>query len=254
MINKTARQDIEHLQAQGIDLTPGEIVTLHTLATRLARNRYAAEMIAAPRVADAGGGVILYEPTLAAERWLKEYALEWWDDEQHLQDALIWSCAHAYDLEIIRAASQKKGRARRIIRKWLAQLKTTRDQLLVALVYVMQGEVLELPKEVVKIISHNTPQLPEEGADSINTDIVAPITTMISDAIAMGVNLSLDNLQLMPERILADILIRRTRYTVATSGGQMKAEKISNKAFIEYERFLRHLESRGRGAEDGKKN
>ncbi len=249
MINETARQDIEHLQAQGIDLTPGEIVTLHTLATRLARNRYAAEMIAAPRVADAGGGVILHEPTLAAERWLKEYALEWWEDELHLQNALIWSCAHAYDLEIIRAASQKKGRARRIIRKWLAQLKTTRDQLLVALVYVMQGEVLELPKEVVKIISHNTPQLPEEGADSI-TDMVAPITTMISDAIAMGVNLSLDNLQLMPERILADILLRRTRYTVATSGGELRPEKISNKAFLEYEKFLEHLETRG--AEDGK--
>lgn len=92
MISKTAMKDIEALRADGIDVPPREVVRLNALGLRMERGADSAEHYAAPRVAFIGE-VVLREPTLGAEMWLRQ-ALDAFDgdDEQTYFTLRVLTC------------------------------------------------------------------------------------------------------------------------------------------------------------------
>ena len=92
MVSKTAIEDIEALRADGIDVPPREVIRLNALGLKMERGPDSAEMFAAPRVAFVGD-VVLREPTLGAEMWLRQ-ALDAFDgdDEQTYFTLRVLSC------------------------------------------------------------------------------------------------------------------------------------------------------------------
>lgn len=92
MISRMAMDDIEALRADGIEVPPREVVRLNALGLRMERGADSAEHYAAPRVAFIGE-VVLREPTLGAEMWLRQ-ALDAFDgdDEQTYFTLRVLSC------------------------------------------------------------------------------------------------------------------------------------------------------------------
>ena len=92
MISETAMEDIARLRADGIDVPPREVVRLNALGLKLERGAESPDVYAAPRVAFLGK-VVLHEPTLGAEMWLRE-ALDVFDeeDEETFVSLRVLSC------------------------------------------------------------------------------------------------------------------------------------------------------------------
>ena len=92
MISKMAMADIEALRADGIDVPPREVVRLNALGLRVERGPESADLFAAPRVAFVGD-VVIREPSLGAEMWLRQ-ALDAFDgdDEQTYFTLRVLSC------------------------------------------------------------------------------------------------------------------------------------------------------------------
>ena len=135
-LSPMAREDIAHLQAQGITLTPEQIVILNALALRVERGPEAADLVRAPRVAWAGSTPI-YEPTIAAERWLDTFGLHWW----HGRSAALctaWACANCAAPGFFVDKTDER-RVRSLIQDWQDGLDCTAGQLFMALSYVVDG-------------------------------------------------------------------------------------------------------------------
>ena len=73
MISRMAMDDIEALRADGIEVPPREVVRLNALGLRVERGKDCAEIFAAPRVAFLGD-VVLHEPELGGEMWMRQAA------------------------------------------------------------------------------------------------------------------------------------------------------------------------------------
>ena len=71
MISEMAMEDIEALRADGIEVTPRDVVRLNALGLKVERAERASSDFAMPRVAFLGR-MPLREPTIAAELWFDE--------------------------------------------------------------------------------------------------------------------------------------------------------------------------------------
>lgn len=71
MISEMAMEDIEALRADGIEVTPRDVVRLNALGLKVERAERASSDFAMPRVAFLGR-MPLREPTIAAELWFVE--------------------------------------------------------------------------------------------------------------------------------------------------------------------------------------
>lgn len=71
MISEMAMEDIEALRADGIEVTPRDVVRLNALGLKVERAERASSDFAMPRVAFLGR-IPLREPTIAAELWFDE--------------------------------------------------------------------------------------------------------------------------------------------------------------------------------------
>lgn len=226
-----AREDIAHLQAQGITLTPEQIVILNALALRVERGPEAADLVRAPRVAWAGSTPI-YEPTIAAERWLDTFGLHWW----HGRSAALctaWACANCAAPGFFIDKTDER-RVRALIEDWQDRLDCTAGQLFTALAYAVDGDDVKPPE---------TPS----DASFIPPD--CPYQTTISDALAAALGVSADELSGCTRRILADILRRWMLNQAALHGGDpSKLEaRASTRAYVAYEDYLDTLRPKSEG-------
>lgn len=94
MISKMAMDDIAALRADGIDVPPREVVRLNVLGLRVERGPDSPDVFAAPRVAFLGD-VVLREPPLGADMWMRQAAdaFNIDDDAQTWFSLRVLSCA-----------------------------------------------------------------------------------------------------------------------------------------------------------------
>lgn len=94
MISKMAMEDIAALRADGIDVPPREVVRLNVLGLRVERGAESPDVFAAPRVAFLGD-VVLREPPLGADMWMRQAAdaFNLDDDAQTWFSLRVLSCA-----------------------------------------------------------------------------------------------------------------------------------------------------------------
>lgn len=94
MISKMAMEDIAALRADGIDVPPREVVRLNVLGLRVERGPDSPDVFAAPRVAFLGD-VVLREPPLGADMWMRQAAdaFNLDDDAQTWFSLRVLSCA-----------------------------------------------------------------------------------------------------------------------------------------------------------------
>lgn len=230
-----AREDIELLQSQGITLTIEQIVTLNALGLRAERGPEAADLVQAPRVSWAGNAP-LYEPTIAAQRWLDEFGLHWWHGQSSII-ATAWACAHCMAPRFF-ADKTDERRVRSLIEQWQDGLECTVGQLFTALSYVVDGADPD-PSE--------TPTAAPFAFGG------CPYQTLISDALAAGLGVSVGELSQHPRRILADILHRWLVTQAALHGGDPAKldAKAATRAYVAYDDYLDTLTPKveGEGAD-----
>jgi len=222
MLSEMAAEDIRYLAGVGVTLDPGQIVRLNDLALRVTRGAESADFVHAPRVAWAGD-TPLYEPSIAAQMWIDDYALTWWHGASSVI-AIAWACAHSRKAGFFDTRDNEQN-ARREIEVWQKTLTCTVNQLMVAVDYAVNGE--EEP----------------EQQESCKAPDGCPYTDMINEAIAANLGLSREQLAAHPRRILEDILRRWLRNQIALAGGKQNAldARGASRAYKAYDDYMATL-------------
>ena len=92
MISKMAMEDIDSLAAEGINLTPQEIIRLNAFGLKVEKGTDAAEQFALPRVALLGK-LAIRQPTIGSEIWFSQ-ASQVYD----IEETGTYSIIRAYSL------------------------------------------------------------------------------------------------------------------------------------------------------------
>lgn len=231
-----AREDIELLQSQGIILTIEQIVILNALALRVERGPESADLVRAPRVAWAGS-TPLYEPTIAAERWLDTFGLHWWHGRSAAL-ATAWACANCAAPGFFIDKTDER-RVRSLIQDWQDGLDCTVGQLFTALAYAVDGGDVDVAEA-----TETPPQAP------IAFD-GCPYQSLISDALAAGLGVSVGELSQHPRRILSDILHRWLLNQAALHGGDPAKldARASTRAYVAYDDYMQTLKPKEAAAD-----
>lgn len=225
MLCEMAARDIEYLEGIGIKLTPYQIVKLNDLALKVMRGRSAADFIHAPRVAWIRGEHVLHEPTIAMSMWLRDYASQWWEGDR-LLNATAWASAHCHTLGFFDDKTDKRT-VEKAVTKWLRSLHCTADQMLCALLYVVEGD--------------------ESRDDSVSVDAAiaegCPYTDIMADAVAAGLGATVAELESKPIRVVEEYVRRWIRNQLAASGVKANLSIHGrNKDFEAYQAYVTELE------------
>lgn len=94
MTSELAKGDLEDLRAEGLTPTDEDVIRLHALALKIS-NGGETTAFNAPRWATAGG-VVFWEPTMAARFWYG-YAKRYADDSETEDWLFAFACAHGRD-------------------------------------------------------------------------------------------------------------------------------------------------------------
>lgn len=205
MLSKFAKGDFSDLEAQGIRLTPEEIITLNELGLRVERAATSADINACPRIGWAGN-VPIHEPTLQAEEWMDTYAARFAEDEPSYWSLFLFACAHAtrpgffadpslHTPEGVQAAADA----------WRASCPATRDQLDAAFAYAYLGsdpgaDIIPEPDHSKSSPPNSPNSLPPLNSPS------PPSPSPIDSALALGLGLSVAELSTLTSNRLYAIL------------------------------------------------
>ena len=137
MVSQMAKDDIDSLRAEGLDLTVDEIVRLNAFGLRVEKGPESAELYTLPRAAVLGE-VVFHEPTLSSDIWLREagriFNLEEYDTYTQLR-------ALSMSNEDLPDATDKKNVVKSV-ESLLGKLSQfTRRQLENALLYCIDGNL-----------------------------------------------------------------------------------------------------------------
>ena len=233
MISKMAMADIEALRADGSDVPPREVVRLNALGLRVERGPESAEMFAAPRVAFVGD-VVIREPSLGTEMWMRQ-VLDTFDgdDEQTYFALRVLSCVVPWR-ELPDPTDQKA--VRKAIKATLKRLSdATLRQLDNALEWCIGGNLPETGEKP-------PPRREEDGAGASDADEMperfSPEFGLFYRGMAVRIGTAADMKDMTMSAMLA--VCDRAETIAATSalsgGPDRKAEK--NKATGDYYRAL----------------
>lgn len=149
MVSKIAKEDIEALKEEGIDLTVDEIIRLNAFGLKVERDIDSSELYVLPRVAIVGE-TSFHEPTIGSEIWLREasrlYNMD--DYETFIQ---IRALSLYMGIEELPNPSNK-DEVLGCVSKMLDGLKNnTIEQVMNALTYVIEGNYsLDMEKKAKK--------------------------------------------------------------------------------------------------------
>lgn len=221
MLSNLAMSDISALEAQGIRLTPAEIVRLNCLALRLERSTTAADVTACPRIGWADC-VAVYEPTQQVEEWIDTFAARFAADEDSFWSMFLFACCHARVVGFFaRPCMATPSGIKREIKRWRATCPATKAQLQVAFEYAYLGD--DPGADVVPVPSEKELQRANAGTPQ------PPTPSAIDEALAAGINLSLAEMRTLTESQLYAVLTRwhaNKGYTAKWSSVRAHAEYI----------------------------
>lgn len=229
MLSPMAKEDIAYLQGLGVKLEPEQIVRLNTLATRVERGSESAGFAHAPRVAWAGT-TPLFEPSIAAEVWLQDFAYVWWHGNSATL-ATAWASANSLHGASFFLAQTNEACVRREIEAWQAGLGCTLPQLLVALDYACTGAEQRDESDAAR------PAAPIKDG--------CPYQDLIEEAVAANLGATLEEMKSLPRRVVSDMLTRWLKNQVAMAGG--KPSSVSARAassdYKVYDDYMNELEA-----------
>ncbi len=236
MLAEMAAEDIRELQARGVNLTPAQIVRLNDLALRVTRGAEGAAFICAPRVAWAGD-TPLYEPSIAAEIWLRDFAGAWWNGRS-LTLATAFAAAHGRECGGFWRQRDREQQARAEIEAWQKSLSCTWAQLMAALDYALNG----LPRERAENAAGT--QAEPEGC---------PYADVLAECVAAGLGVPIGDLERQPARIAGEYVRRWTRNQIALAGGKPGAAdaRASLRDWCAYDDYVKKLENLKENTADG---
>lgn len=138
MISKMAMGDIEAMTAEGLKISPRDIVRLNALGLRVERASRAAEFVAVPRLAFLGD-ISFREPTIGDEEWLAVAGQSYNLDDPETETLVVAAClsTRCADLPDPRDVPAV-GRLLKRFRKGPVR-RYTRAQLAAALEYALYG-------------------------------------------------------------------------------------------------------------------
>lgn len=225
MLCEMAARDIEYLEGVGVRLTPYQIVKLNDLALKVVRGRNAADFIHAQRVAWIRAEIVLHEPTIAMGLWLRDYASQWWEGDR-LLNATAWASAHCRALGFFDDKTDRRT-VEKAVTKWRRSLHCTADQMLCALLYVIEGD--------------------ESKDDGVSVDAAlaegCPFTDIIADAVAAGLGATIAEWEAKPVRIVEEYMRRWMRNQLAASGAKANLSILGrNKDLEAYQAYVTELE------------
>lgn len=99
MLSPLAEGDLEDLRAEGLEPTDEDVIRLHALGLKIT-NGPETTAYTAPRWATAGG-VVFWEPTMAARYWYA-YAKQYADDTEVEDWMFAYACAHGREPKYLR--------------------------------------------------------------------------------------------------------------------------------------------------------
>lgn len=236
MLAEMAAEDIRDLQTRGVNLTPAQIVRLNDLALRATRGAEAAAFVHAPRVAWAGD-TPLYEPSVAAEIWLRDFAGVWWRDRS-LTLATAFAAAHGRECGGFWRQRDREQQERAEIEAWQKTLSCTWAQMMIALDYALNG----LPRE------H-----PENAAGAPAEPDGCPYADVIAECVAAGLGVPIGDLERQPARIAGEYVRRWTRNQIALAGGKPGAAdaRAGLRDWCAYDDYVKKLENLKENTADG---
>lgn len=241
MISAQFKADLAKMEKEGISITVEEAVRLNSLALRIAREKNALDLFAAPRRI-AVGGAELHEPTYASEDFLRRIA-PWFSDEQYYT-AQAFALAHAVIPGFFGTLSglSRDDLAHRI-NAWFSSLACTGEQLIFAMDYVCTGFEESFGESAEKS-DRKTECLHATFEDCSATDF--------NEAVAAGLGLTAEIFGTFTQSRLYDILRRAWR----NRRGSLEMPETSQRAFAEYARtrdaiIRRHQESERGNSSNG---
>ena len=138
MISAMAMRDIDALRADGIDVSPRDIVRLNALGLRVERSARAAEFVAVPRLAFLGD-ISFREPMIGDEEWLSIVGLSYNLDDPETETLVLAACLSTRP-ELLPDPRDRKAVGNLLKRFRRGPVRQyTRAQLSAALEYAMYG-------------------------------------------------------------------------------------------------------------------
>jgi len=177
MISQLAKEDLQDLRDAGLQPTDDDVIRLHAIACRLSEG---AETTAAcaPRFAICGG-LVFWEPTLAAWDWFK-YAKTFAVEDAIEEMMFSFACVHGRErgyLENLRAP----GEIEKAVGTFLGTLTATRSEVIRAVNYVTIGHDDVVP-EKTELAKKKEADEKEDGRIRDNYSAVETILTRAAAA------------------------------------------------------------------------
>ena len=238
MISAMAMRDIEAMAAEGLHISPRDIVRLNALGLRVERASRAAEFVAVPRLAFLGD-VSFREPTIGDEEWLAVAGQSYNLDNPETETLVVAAClstryADLPDPRDVPAVGRLLKRFRRgSIRRY------TRAQLAAALEYALYGNDATAGESAP----------PREDRPSESEDEREPMPQwagVLRDGIALRLGTLAELKQLTTSQLYALV-----QYTIECKHGGKLGDAAKSTPLGDY---MRTLESIRNAATEGKSN
>lgn len=231
MVSPMAIAEIEDLQEAGYALTLQQIIEINALGCAVEHS--GPDVFAAPRVAMVGNR-ILHELSIQAEKWFREYAGKWWQQES-LVIALAWANCYSRIPGFFKQFTLE-NKARMTIVAWYCSLSCTEDQFNSAFAYVNRTERFASVPEETK--EEREAREEAELAEILPVDAPDQLTDLAHDCLAIGIGEV--NAWTKTRRELLDILERYTRQQLAAGG---KSDQLTKELKSSAEnKFLKYLD------------
>lgn len=231
-----AQGDLDDLRAEGLKPTDEDVIRLHALACRITASGET-NAYTAPRWATAGG-VVFYEPTMAARFWYA-YAKRYADDPATEDWLFAYACAHGREKKRLDELHDP-DEINRALGFFISGITATKEEVDRAVYYVAVGfgDVEAEKTELAKQIERES----EAHADREQRNYAALEEIMAQAAAATG--LTFDDLMIStPSRLRGMI------YAAHVQAG-MVMPKTDAKAHADYLATLSAIEKRLRAEKD----
>lgn len=156
MFSQLAKEDLEDLRAEGLNPTDEDIIRLHALAAKITDGPETTAYNF-PRFATAGG-VVFFEPTMAALFWYK-YAKRYADDQCTEDWLFAFACANGRERGYL-AGMKDPDEIQCALGQFIGGFTGTKAELDAAVYYVAVGE--ELQPEKTALAKKAEPLTPDE--------------------------------------------------------------------------------------------
>lgn len=230
MISCMAIEDIEALRADGIDVSPRDVVRLNALGVKVEQASKASAFYVLPRVAFLGN-IAIHEPTIGDVTWIAEAGRRFDMDDIETVSLLQATCLSAKDGELPDATDRDAVMA--AIKAFQAKAaRFTLSQILSALSYALHGSD--------PTVGERGPAKEDGDEDADPRDDVSPVVAgVVRDGLALRLGTIPELMKMRKSQIVA-----ASEAALMMRHGPEVFKDFRSSAFAEYMRALEEVRNR----------